>query len=82
MTREVFCTKLQRRLPGIRRKPYPGELGEKIFAEISQEAWDLWLEQQTMIINENRLVLSDPDARKRLVSELRSFLFAEEQPKI
>ncbi len=75
MTRTVFCTKLQCEAEGLAFAPYPGELGKRIFAQISQQAWRSWLAHQTMLINENRLSPLDPKARKFLEGEMEKFLF-------
>jgi len=75
MPRTVFCQKLQREAEGLAWLPYPGELGKRIYANISQEAWSAWLAHQTMLINENRLSPLDPDARKFLEREMEKFLF-------
>lgn len=75
MTRTVFCTKLQREAEGLERAPYPGALGQQIYEQISSQAWQLWLGHQTMLINENRLNLMDPQAREFLKKEMQKFLF-------
>jgi Fe-S cluster biosynthesis and repair protein YggX len=75
MTHEVNCVKLNKLAPGLPRPPYPGALGQKIYETISQEAWDLWLAHQTMLINEFRLSLVDPKAREFLKQEMDKFLF-------
>ncbi|MBS0570170.1 MAG: oxidative damage protection protein [Proteobacteria bacterium] len=77
MSRTVFCAKLKREAEGLAFAPYPGELGKRIFAQISQEAWRAWLAHQTMLINENRLSPLDPKARKFLETEMEKFLFGE-----
>jgi Fe-S cluster biosynthesis and repair protein YggX len=77
MTQMVFCQKLQKQAPGLNAPPYPGELGAKIFANISQEAWQQWLSHQTLLINENRLSLVDPKARKYLATQMEAFLFGD-----
>jgi Fe-S cluster biosynthesis and repair protein YggX len=78
MTRTVFCQKLQREADGLDRPPWPGELGQRIYAHIGKEAWQQWLAHQTMLINENRLSPLDPATRKFLVAEMRRFLFDED----
>ena len=78
MSRMIFCKKLQQESPGLDRAPYPGELGERIFQEISAQAWQLWLKQQTMLINEYRLSLIDPKAKDFLTQEMEKFLFSDE----
>ena len=54
MSRTVHCSKLNKDAEGLDTPPYPGELGQKIFENVSKEAWQLWLKQQTMLINEYR----------------------------
>lgn len=77
MSRTVFCAKLQKELPGLVRVPYPGALGQRIYDEISQEAWQAWLKHQTLLINENRLNVLDPKARTFLEGEMQKYFFAE-----
>jgi len=77
MPRDVFCVKLQRQAEGLDFAPYPGELGKRIFASVSKQAWTQWLAHQTMLINENRLSPLDPKARKFLEGEMEKFLFGE-----
>jgi Fe-S cluster biosynthesis and repair protein YggX len=74
MSREVFCVKLQKTAPGLDFPPYPGELGKKIYENISKEAWQAWLKHQTMLINEYRLTPIEPRARKFLEEEMEKFL--------
>jgi Fe-S cluster biosynthesis and repair protein YggX len=71
----VQCVLLKRELPGLERVPYPGELGRRIYANVSKEAWQRWLGQQTMLINEYRLTPIEPKARKFLESEMEKFFF-------
>ncbi len=75
MTRLVQCAKLGREAEGLDWAPYPGELGQRIFESISKEAWQQWMGQQTMLINEYRLSTIDPKARKFLEGEMEKFLF-------
>ena len=75
MPRTVYCTFLQREAEGLDRPPYPGELGQRIYASISKEAWQQWLRHQTMLMNEYRLTPIEPKARKFLVDEMEKFLF-------
>jgi len=77
MPQSVFCLKLNKEAPGLSSPPYPGELGNKIFMHISQEAWKQWLSHQTLLINEHRLSLADPKARKFLSQEMEAFLFGD-----
>lgn len=77
MTRTVHCAKLGHEAEGLDFAPWPGEMGKRIYAEISREAWDQWLAHQTMLINENRLNPLDPKARRFLAAEMEKFLFGE-----
>lgn len=77
MSRMVQCVKLGQELEGLPRITYPGELGKRIFENVSQEAWNQWLRQQTILINEYRLSPVDPQARKMLEEEMEKFFFAE-----
>ena len=81
MNRTVKCVKLHKEAVGLESPPLPGELGQKIFQQISQEAWQLWLAQQLMFINENRLNLVDPKARAFLMAEMQKFLFEDSDTK-
>lgn len=74
MSRTVFCEKLKQEEPGLSEPPFPGELGEKIFQHISQQAWSMWIQHQTMLINEYRLSTLDPKARQFLREEMKKFL--------
>lgn len=76
MTRIVKCIKLGSELEGLDFPPLPGELGQRIFESVSKEAWQGWLGQQTMIINENRLNLADEAARKYLRQQLEYYFFS------
>lgn len=75
MTHLVYCLKLNKEAPGFERAPYPGPLGERILKSISKEAWAQWIAHQTLLINEKRLNVLDPAARKFLEGELQKFLF-------
>lgn len=75
MSRTIFCKKLNKESDGLEQPTYPGELGQKIFDNISKEAWGMWLNHQTMLINEYRLNLSDTEARGFLAKEMEKFLF-------
>ena len=78
MSRTVHCVKLDKDSPGLERPPYPGALGQRIFEQVSQEAWALWMEHQTRLINEYRLALAEPSARKFLAEEMEKFFFGGE----
>ncbi len=73
----VNCVKLKREAEGLDRQPYPGELGKRIFENVSKEAWQEWLRHQTMLINEYRLSPVDPKARKFLEEQMENFFFGE-----
>ena len=75
MTHTVNCIKLGNEAEGLKLPPYPGELGKKIFDNVSNEAWQIWLKQQTMLINEYRLSPADPKTRKLLEEEMEKFFF-------
>lgn len=77
MTRLVQCAKLNKQAEGLAQPPLPGEMGKKIYEHISQEAWQLWLTHQTMLINEYRLSMIDPKSRTFLMQEMDKFLFGE-----
>jgi len=77
MTRMVKCVKLGKEAEGLDRPTYPGELGKRIFENVSKEAWQLWLRQQTMLINEYRLSPIDPKHRKFLEEQMEKFFFGE-----
>lgn len=74
-TRTVFCALLRKEAPGLKAPPYPGALGQRIFNEISQEAWGQWVRHMTTLINENRLTPIEPKARAFLAAEMEKFLF-------
>jgi len=77
MTRMVKCVMLGREAEGLDRVPWPGELGQRIYENISKEAWQKWVGHQTMLMNEYRLNAIDPNARKFLATEMEKFLFGE-----
>ncbi len=77
MSRTVHCVKLDKEAEGLAVPPYPGELGQRIFANVSQEAWQMWLSHQTMLINEYRLTPIEPKARTFLEEEMEKFFFGE-----
>ena len=75
MSRIVQCVKLKKEGEGLKVPPYPGELGKRIYQNVSQEAWQEWLQHQTMLINEYRLTPIEPKARKFLEEEMEKFFF-------
>ena len=77
MTRTVTCIKLNREAEGLVAPPYPGELGVRIYENVSKEAWQMWLSHQTMLINEYRLTPYEAKARAFLEEEMEKFFFGE-----
>jgi Fe-S cluster biosynthesis and repair protein YggX len=77
MSRMVQCIKLQREAEGLDLPPYPGELGKRIFENVSKEAWKAWLEHQKMLINENRLNLMDARSRRYLQDQMEAHFFGQ-----
>jgi Fe-S cluster biosynthesis and repair protein YggX len=77
MSRTVQCVKLGKEAEGLDRPTYPGDLGKRIFENVSKEAWQMWVQQQTMLINEYRLSPIDPKARKFLEEEMQKFFFGD-----
>ncbi|HEB87505.1 MAG TPA: oxidative damage protection protein [Gammaproteobacteria bacterium] len=77
MSRTVNCVKLGKEAEGLDKPTYPGELGQKIFDQVSKEAWQMWMEQQTIIINENRLSPINPEHRAVIEAEMEKFLFSK-----
>lgn len=75
MSNLIYCQKLKLQSEQMAQAPFPGPLGEKIFQNISHQAWNLWLAHQTMLINEYRLNMMDLQARKFLTQEMQKFLF-------
>ena len=75
MTRMVQCVKLGKELPGLKFAPLPNAFGQKIFDNVSQEAWNGWLSYQTMLINENRLSLADARAREYIAGQMENYFF-------
>ena len=77
MSRKVKCLILGEELDGLTFQPYPGELGKRIYDNVSQQAWQKWLALQTMLINENRLSPINPEHRKYLEGEMEKYFFGE-----
>jgi Fe-S cluster biosynthesis and repair protein YggX len=83
MPRNVNCIVLGKEAEGLDYAPYPGPLGQRIYDNVSKEAWQRWLAHQTMLINEYRLTPMEPAARKFLETEMEKFFFGggSEKPK-
>ncbi len=77
MSRTVNCVLLGQEAEGLDWSPYPGELGQRIYDNVSKQAWQRWLEHQTILINEYRLSPIEPDNRKFLETEMEKFFFGE-----
>ena len=77
MTRMVQCVKLNKEAEGLEYMPYPGDLGQKIYDNVSKEGWQMWVGHQTMLMNEYRLTPVDPKARKFLEEEMEKYFFGE-----
>jgi Fe-S cluster biosynthesis and repair protein YggX len=78
MPRMVKCVKLGRELPGLEKPPMPGELGQRIYEQVSAQAWQMWEAQRTLLINHYGLNLADPEARKFLREQMEEFFFGPE----
>lgn len=78
MSRTVFCRKYQKEMPGLATAPYPGARGQDIFENVSQQAWQEWQQQQTMLINEKQLSMMNPEHRRYLQEQMDRFLNNEE----
>ena len=83
MSHKVHCIKLDKEAEGLNAVTYPGELGKRIYEQVSQEAWQMWLSHQTMLINEYRLTPIEPKSREFLEEEMEKFFFGggSEKPK-
>lgn len=75
MSRTIYCHYLKKDADGLDFQLYPGELGKRIFNEISKEAWAKWMKTQTMLINEHKLNMMNPEHRKQIENEMVKFLF-------
>ncbi len=74
----VFCVKLKRELRGLDAPPWPGPLGQRIYAEVSQEAWEMWEERMKMILNEYRLLPFQKEAQELIARHMEEFFFGAE----
>ena len=74
----LYCIKLNKELEGLERAPYPGELGKKILSSVSKEAWQMWLDHQTMLINENSLNLFEESSQKYLKDQMEKYFFSDD----
>lgn len=76
MSRIVQCIKLGFEAEGLDRPPLPGALGQRLYEQVSKQAWKDWLAHQTRLINEYRLILADAKARAFLTGELEKYFFS------
>jgi Fe-S cluster biosynthesis and repair protein YggX len=77
VARFVHCVKLGEELPGLQFAPVRGELGRRIYEQVSEQAWKMWLQHSTMVINEYRLNPATPDAQKVLKEQMERFFFGD-----
>ena len=75
--RTVMCVKFQKELPGLDTPPWPGELGQRIFENVSAQAWKLWEDRQKMILNEYRLMPWQKEGQELIRTQLEDFFFGE-----
>lgn len=76
--RKVFCVKLHKELPGIKEIPFEGHpLGQRIYDNVSEQAWSMWKEHMKMIMNEYRLNLGTPEAQEFLLQQMEEYFFGE-----
>ncbi len=79
MSRTVKCVKLGKQLPGLDAAPWPGELGQRVFENVSAEAWKMWEERMKMILNEYRLLPFQKEAQELVAKQMEEFFFGESQ---
>jgi Fe-S cluster biosynthesis and repair protein YggX len=75
--RTVYCVKFQREMPGLETPPWPGELGQRLYENVSAQAWKLWEDRQKMILNEYRLMPWQKEAQELIRQQLEQFFFGE-----
>jgi len=75
--RMVTCVKLHKELPGLEEPPWSGELGQRIYEQVSQQAWNQWVDLLRMLINEYRLVPSTKEAQEFIAQQMEEFFFGE-----
>lgn len=75
--RTVFCVKFQKQLPGLDMAPWPGEIGQRLYDQVSADAWKLWEERQKMILNEYRLMPWQKEGQELILKHLEEFFFGE-----
>ncbi len=77
MARMVQCVKLGRELEGLDKPPFAGELGQRLYDSVSKEGWKLWTQHMTMVVNEFRLSMANPESQKILMEQMEQFFFGE-----
>ena len=77
VTHKVFCVKFQKELPGLDEVPFDNELGQRIYDNVSRDAWGLWKEHLKMIMNEYRLNLATPEAQQIVIKQMDDYFFGE-----
>jgi Fe-S cluster biosynthesis and repair protein YggX len=77
MSRNVFCVKLKQELPGLDEPPFDTELGQRVYEQVSQKAWGMWVEHCKMLLNEYRLNPSRREDQEVIVKQLEQFFFGE-----
>ncbi|MGO1246935.1 MAG: oxidative damage protection protein [Oceanisphaera sp.] len=82
MSRTIFCQRLQKDAEGLDFQLYPGELGKRIYDNISKEAWAAWQHKQTMLINEKKLNMMNAEHRQLLEQEMVAYLFEGAEVKV
>ncbi len=77
MSRMVHCVKFGKELPGLDSPPWPGELGQRVYDNVSADAWKLWEERMKMILNEYRLLPFQKEAQELMARQMKEFFFGE-----
>ncbi len=80
--RIVKCARLGRELPGLKKPPFKGDLGQRVYDSVSAQAWKEWRQQSVVIINHYGLNMADPRATQLLMKEMEKFLFEADQPEM
>jgi Fe-S cluster biosynthesis and repair protein YggX len=75
--RMVKCAKLGKELPGLDRVPWKGEIGKRVYENVSKEAWAMWVNHSKMLLNEFRLNPLDPNAQKIMEEQMEQFFFGQ-----
>jgi Fe-S cluster biosynthesis and repair protein YggX len=75
--RMVHCVKFNKELPGLDRVPWKGEIGKRVYENVSKDAWKLWIEHSKMVMNEYRLNPLDPNSQKIMEEQMEQFFFGE-----